>query len=91
MENTIRATNLLAVVVVFAAAMQVESAEPQRRPVPVEVIDPPWLASRGQHQLEAARDYKHGDEMPDFVAVETSRPTPVEQGTWARIKQIFGR
>lgn len=34
---------------------------------------------------------KHGDEMPDFVAVETSRPTPVEQGTWARIKQIFGR
>ncbi len=58
MEITIRATNLLAVVVVFAAAMQVESAEPQRRPVPVEVIDPPWLASRGQHQLEAARDYK---------------------------------
>jgi len=32
---------------------------------------------------------KHGDEMPDFVAVETPRPSLVAPSTWARIKWII--
>jgi hypothetical protein len=32
---------------------------------------------------------KDGDEMPDFVAVETSLPSLVESSTWARIKWIL--
>lgn len=43
---------------IFATTASAESQEPERRPVPAEIIDPPWLASREHAQLEAAKGFE---------------------------------